>query len=231
MNHDLVQLLSAHHAVCIEGEGDAGRTEMFGAIEAVFGITAHGHPDLYRYAEPKLSIESARRIREGQVRRPVSASHTVFVVETDSIPQESQNALLKSFEDPSATTVFVVRLPHIDGLLPTLRSRLAVYRAEAGEQTPGPVAVSAFLAAPPSERLEMLVPLIDGKDRAAVRRFFDACERALVARSRAHGRAYTAQQRKELEAVTRCKQYVEDPGSSVKLLLEYIALRVECGEV
>ncbi|MEX0930251.1 MAG: hypothetical protein WDZ79_01090 [Candidatus Paceibacterota bacterium] len=234
MSSSIIDILKSHHAVCVEGSGERCREAIFSAIEGVYGISAHGHPDLYRYNEPRLSIETVRRIREEQSRLPVSSSKTVIVIETDSISQESQNALLKSFEDPAPTTVFVLILPHLSGLLPTLRSRLAFamqadkptdVSASRGAELRGGINVTAFLAAAPAQRLEMLGPLLEEKDRSAARCFLDECERVLVF-GRKSGEAYTKRERDSLETLTKYKQYIEDPGSSLKLLLEYVALRI-----
>ncbi|MEX0672564.1 MAG: hypothetical protein WDZ82_01590 [Candidatus Paceibacterota bacterium] len=234
MIDNLVQLLSQHHAICVVGEGGHVRDSIAQAIEQVFEVPPQGHPDLYRYIESPLSIETARRIREEQARKPVLAARTLIVIETDHLPQASQNALLKTFEDPAQSTVFVLCLPHADGLLPTLRSRLALISltdgslAELGDQrqdTSRGVDAEIFLRASAPERIELLKPIIEAKDKTAARRLVDNCERVLAGLRAADG-TLTRRSRDGLEIITKYKQYLDDPGSSLKLLLEYIALRL-----
>lgn len=93
------------------------------------------HPDLH-VIEPE---EESGAIKIGTVRmllgrialRPFNASVQVVVLEeADRLLEEAGNALLKSLEEPSARTRFVLTTSRLSYCLPTLVSRCQVVRCE-----------------------------------------------------------------------------------------------------
>ena len=124
-------------------------------------VWAGVHPDL-TWVEPRgahdILVDDVRRkvVREVAL-RPFEASKRVFVIaDAERMNEESQNALLKTLEEPSAFAHFVLVSSAPGRLLPTIPSRCRPVRF-------GPV---------PAERIaEMLVA--DGADAALA----DACAR------------------------------------------------------
>jgi DNA polymerase-3 subunit delta' len=119
-------LATARALVCESGGGDA--------CEACSGCrrSARGlHPDVVQVAPETraIKVEQARAlVREIQA-RPFEARARGFVVdEAHSLTEQAQNALLKSLEEPPATShvMLVTAAPH--ALLPTIRSRCQVLR-------------------------------------------------------------------------------------------------------
>ena len=72
-----------------------------------------------------FGVSDARALAEQCSRRPGTGTLRVLVVSAREITNEAQNALLKLFEEPPATTRIVLAVPSDAALLPTLRSRLA----------------------------------------------------------------------------------------------------------
>ncbi|HMA78766.1 MAG TPA: hypothetical protein VKP88_06615 [Candidatus Paceibacterota bacterium] len=73
-------------------------------------------------------IEDSRRLAEGAAQRPVTAAKRSFVIVTNTLTHEAQNALLKLFEDPPETAVFYLVIPSSEMLLETVRSRVSLIR-------------------------------------------------------------------------------------------------------
>ena len=81
--------------------------------------------DLQNIVCDTLTIDAARKIALDASRKSFDGGRKFFLIETNIITEEAQNALLKIFEEPNAGTHFFVIMPQ-DILLPTLRSRMQV---------------------------------------------------------------------------------------------------------
>ncbi len=104
------------------------------------GLAARGaHPDLHVVAPtpPESNPKGARAIRIGAVRelerraalRPVMAPRKVFVLdEAERMTGETPQAILKTLEEPPASTVIVLVLPRLRALPATVLSRCHVVR-------------------------------------------------------------------------------------------------------
>jgi DNA polymerase III subunit delta' len=130
------------------------------------------HPDLVWLA-PTGSQHMVEEVRERVIRaaayRPFEGGKRVFVVEAaEAMRDESQNALLKTLEEPPEFVHLILLSSEGEGLLETVASRCqpiefaplpaAVLEAElAGEGEPDEVAAAARLAAGDLERAQLLL--------------------------------------------------------------------------
>ncbi len=115
-----------HHAyLFVTHEVDEVVTEIKNFLEKELGIKTVGNPDVSHQQFKTLSIDEARHLFLAQARKTVAGNKKIFIIETDFITEEAQNALLKAFEEPTAGTHFFIISPQ-DTLLPTLRSRMQV---------------------------------------------------------------------------------------------------------
>lgn len=105
------------------------------------------HPDLawLRPAGAQHLVEEVReRIIEAAPYRPFEGEHRVFVVErADAMAEESQNALLKTLEEPASYAHILLVSSQPSALLETVRSRCQVI----GFQALSPEALAERLAA------------------------------------------------------------------------------------
>lgn len=83
------------------------------------------HPDLFILNNETYKVEDVNILISKLASKPISASKKVFVIlNFDKMNETAQNKLLKSFEEPNDSTVFVLSATKIDKLLPTVLSRL-----------------------------------------------------------------------------------------------------------
>ncbi len=93
-------------------------------------VVADQHPDL-TIVEPDgrtaLTVERARETVARASRAPIEAERKVFVFEeAGAMNDEAANALLKTLEEPSETTVFLLVAESVDDLPDTIASRCRV---------------------------------------------------------------------------------------------------------
>ena len=153
-----------------------------------------------------------RALQQYAYQRPVVRPYRVFVIRTDNVTHEAQNALLKLFEDPPLTSAFVLSIDRDDRILPTLRSRFEVVRL-LHTRIEHRVA-SDFLALSYAQRFEEIARRHKAKDMAWCGELISSLEEIF------HASMHTAVLR-DLAVVSR---HFLARGSSVKMLLEHLSL-------
>ena len=168
--------------------------------------------DVVHHTYTRMSIANARALIRESVLRPVESAKRVFVITTDSILSDAQNALLKLFEEPNAETVFYLIIPREDILLPTLRSRLNVYDIQ-HEQIPTHVC-EAFITLPLALRLSEVALRLKNEDAEWVENMVrDVAQYAQKTKNP-----------RVIELALFITAYVHTTGASRKMLLEHLAL-------
>lgn len=166
-----------------------------------------------RDTEVLLLEESVLRI--DTVRQLIATAHTTSlshptrtcVVVTQELTHESQNALLKLFEEPPAHTSFYLVVPNAAGLIPTLRSRLQHYaHLDEGVDTHE---WQSFCVLPIAEQLAMVNDKTKSKDIA--------WQQAIMT-----GAALDTTVSKQISLLL--DTYLGTRGASAKMLLEALVL-------
>lgn len=121
---------SLHHAYYfVEHKTEEAIHKLKSFLEKTLGIETKGNPDFSHTKHETFSIEDARYLAESESRKNIDGKKKVFIIETNFITEEAQNALLKVFEEPTEHTHFFIVSPQ-DIILPTLRSRLMVFEGQ-----------------------------------------------------------------------------------------------------
>lgn len=215
---------NAHHATVYEGEREAGLARARVYVESEVGVKFEANPDITIHLSEQYTVDDARTLKERAYQSPLGSAQ-VFVLAFDRITREAQNALLKLLEEPAERTHFILLVPSVEILLPTVRSRLAYGGRVVGSLSEADMA-ELFLASSPSERIKLVEPMYKNvKDdmklvvRTRAVHFLDALEDRL----HKHGVRKNASALNEIAFVRR---YIGDSGSSLKMLLEHVALTV-----
>ena len=211
-----------HHAYVIEGLHEDVVPELTKSIEQHLSISSKANPDFNITHHESFSIDEARALKDVEKRAAWSGSRKIFIIGALQFTLEAQNALLKTFEEPTEGTHFFIILPRTEILLPTLRSRvLVVENKSAATNDEANEIANKFLEANLENRFSMIRKLVERKDRELFRRILDQIEKILNAR--------TAGKRDEavgniLSEIYQTKMYLATRGSSPKMLLEHIAM-------
>ncbi|MCR4334206.1 MAG: hypothetical protein NUV47_00515 [Patescibacteria group bacterium] len=201
-----------HHAYCIEGNRDDILKELHRFLEEDFQIKLFGNPDLWVRQYDTLTIDDSREIKEFHLSKSFDeSSKKIFIISTNFITREAQNALLKIFEEPFSGNHFFIITPSSEIFMPTLRSRLMfspfLSTLKINDNA------KKFIKLAISERLAMTKLIVEKMDAIE---FINGIERELVAKK----------DFRHIEEIIKFKNYLSDRAPSVKMILEHVALIV-----
>ena len=113
-------------------EAVAAREDMRDADKKDTRILVQTDPDVLIVPPdpPQLLIKlgQVRTVIERSHRFPSQGDHRVFLFTAATFMKEAANSLLKSLEEPSPFAHFILLAEHVGELLPTIRSRCAMFR-------------------------------------------------------------------------------------------------------
>ncbi|MFA6094962.1 MAG: hypothetical protein WC757_03710 [Candidatus Paceibacterota bacterium] len=209
-----------HHAYVVVGDVAQGVIEVTDFVEKTLKHSTRGNPDFWLAQHDVFGIDEGRLLKETQQQQPLAGSKKVFVIGMRTITQEAQNSLLKVLEEPTSSTHIFFVLPSAEMLLPTLRSRVVVAHVSSIAEDSDVVA-KKFLSATPVDRFKIIAPVIEDKDRAAATIFLNALEKYIR-----EEKGITPETASVLQKILEAEKYLYDRSSSLKMLLEYIAVTV-----
>ena len=211
-----------HHGYLLPGEKDHIRKNLENFFEKSLNVSTRANPDYIVRDAATFTVDDARDIGAIHVDKPLG-NIRLFVLSFSFITAEAQNALLKMLEEPHAGTHFFIIVPTAEILLPTVLSRLFILRNQSGSILIDPTLLSVghkFLSASPKKRLEIAKSLVDQKEEAI------ALLQSLthVLRAKTEPKNMTRDQIQKIKMLISSSQFLYERGSSVKMVLEHIAL-------
>ena len=204
-----------HHACLIEGSSEAIVEELVDFLEGTVSFSTKGNPDFYFGEYDSFGINDGKALQARAAQKPLGGLQ-IFIVTCNGMTREAQNALLKLFEEPTPNTHFFLVCKAADTLLGTLRSRMFVVGGEGGVAKGVEKEAQTFLHASPKERLAFIKEITDTKDKGRAITFLHALEIELKKRKKTT--------KEEFQALLDAEIFIRDKGSSMKLLLEHLAL-------
>ncbi len=215
-----------HHAHIIEGVALELVPTLLTSIEKYMGIVAQSNPDIMVIEYSSFGVNEARSLRESQMQCSFSGGRRIFVVGAESFTREAQNALLKTFEEPTSGTHFFIIVPHLDIILPTLKSRVVMIESNSPPvKDDTKIFAEKFLDSTLEQRFVMAKKLTEVKkgeqvDREKIRRILDHVERILYTRTAGNP------DNGIFREIFQAKTYLADRGSSAKMLLDHLAITI-----
>ncbi|HET7528844.1 MAG TPA: AAA family ATPase [Candidatus Saccharimonadales bacterium] len=119
------------HAILLVGPAGSGKKTLSMALAAEIADVPYrkisSHPSLIEITRPadktEIPIESIRGLIKALSLRTTEKTRVVLIKEAASLSEEAQNSLLKLIEEPPARTVFILSVPALSDILPTVASR------------------------------------------------------------------------------------------------------------
>jgi len=209
-----------HHAYLIEGKREEVFPEIVSVVES-WGVKISDNPDFCHISTDTFKIEDARNLKSLTSERGITKSKKIFVISANNFLLEAQNAMLKVFEEPADDVLFFIITPDIAALLKTLVSRF--YLIKTNKEDMGNEA-EKFIALPVNKRIDFIKKLINETEdnlnstRSKSLKFLNALETTL------HQKKVSRVTLDTFEQIFKAREYLRQPGSSAKNLLESVAL-------
>lgn len=111
---------------CASAGGSEGRDDACGRCPACLKVDRGIHPDVATVTLEKtvIPIDAIRALRREAASMPFEGARRVFIVDpADRMSDDAQNALLKTLEEPAASSCIILVTSRPMHLLPTTRSR------------------------------------------------------------------------------------------------------------
>lgn len=198
-----------HHALLVRGELEH--------VLELYDLKKDLHsPDVSVLSCPQCTISDVRRIKEYAYQRPVVLQKRYFLIHTQDITHEAQNALLKIFEEPPQTAQFFLIVDTPSFLLPTLRSRLQdeVFEGVVEKKNTD---FKKFYTSTVPERLSMIEKELKGGEGGAWVRSVMSGLQNWIANQKG------SVKKEILKDVSLVLTYHKQKGASQKMLLEHLA--------
>ena len=213
MFNELLHIDSLHHAYVVYGDHELVFNNLSTFLETEVEVELHGNPDLSIINEDVLTIDTVRSIVSSNARKALNGKK-IYIIQSRVLTRESQNALLKVLEEPQPDTHFFILLNSEGSILPTLLSR--VIEINMVNKNEVHADVTDFINSSLSQRLKLVDEIAKEKDRQRASRLIHGI---LHQRDRVKFSSTT------LKALEIGSRYIDLPSSSVKMLLENIALK------
>lgn len=221
-----------HHAYLIEGEREEIVPEIKIFLNSL-GVETSGNPDFYHIAVDSFKIDDARNLKSQSTEKgfsPEKNAKKVFLISANNVLLEAQNTMLKMFEEPIENTHFFLIVPDASALLKTFISRfyLISTRVDQGAQLKD---AEKFLAMPLRNRIDFLKELLSEEEtdeetisnnsaRSKALNFLNALEVIL------HDKKINISSLDYFRQIFKAREFIRQPGSSAKNLMESVALLV-----
>lgn len=217
--------LANHHAHVFIGEtNNQNYTVVLNYLEES-GL--HGEQaNFYPFSMELFTIDHARELKQLVSEKSQDGKQIVVLIQTSQFSHPAQHALLKTLEEPhkAVTIIFITPREHL--LLPTLKSRVLLHYLASSELIT-PIDVKLFEKGNVAKRLKLVDDYLqkikdDDSLHESSRR--DALVFLHAYESHLYNLGTLETRKKEYDAIFFAKEYLGDQGSSVKQLLEYVAL-------
>lgn len=171
--------------------------------------------DVLHILRERFGINDARELVRLAQQQPFVAKKRSFIIATNDVAVEAQNALLKLFEEPPHSAEFYIVTKKTAFLLPTLMSRLYIFDIREEDISMNDI-FKSFLDASYAERMALIVEKTKAKDIAWVEQVVEGCEVWV---------SNTPENKMQLlRTLVFIRKYLASRGSSTKMLLEELAL-------
>ena len=218
-----------YHSYVVEGEPGVLAYELIRFLEERGDIKSKS-PDVLCQVYESFTIDDSREIKEWNSRMGISGDKKICIIATSFINREAEQALLKILEEPSENTHIFIIMPNISLLIDTIISRTQVVKLGQNISKEKRNLAIKFIKSNPKGRLEIISQIIkENKDednssvlRGYVVSFINEVEKVLYEEWKKNRMDKKLQL--SLKEIEKNRDFLNIPGSSVKMILEHLAL-------
>lgn len=188
------------------------------------------NPDIMFELYEALDMDEGHKIKEWHSLASYEGKKRACIVGAKFINREAEQSLLKILEEPGENTHFFIIVPDVENVLPTIRSRCHLVYLDKDNKYDS--WAKKFIGVGIKDRIDMIAVILksaEDADTSATIRFeaksiLDSLEQNLFAEFKKDINNKNIEW--VLGEIIKAKKNLRNPGSSVKMLLEHIALVV-----
>lgn len=225
-----------HHAYLIEGIREEIEPEILKFIESL-GIKTFSNPDFYYISVNSFKIEDAHNLKSIEHEKGFLNGKKIFLIYANNFLLEAQNTLLKIFEEPIENTHFFVITPNTNILLKTLISRFYLIKTKPVLEQELKNA-EKFILMSLKDKIDFIRELIKeveeneeniieiSNTRLKTLKFLNALEIVVSKKIFNKDISKTPIDNIFFQHLFKIREFINQPGSSIKILMESLALIV-----
>lgn len=211
-----------HHAYLLRG-GENIIPSLYDFFESMdFKVVQN--PDLLVKNTETFSIDDARAVKDFQLQKSSLGGKKFIIIVTKYFSHPAQHAMLKVLEEPASDVHFFVITNEISVLLPTLKSRLITIDSEEGEDETVLKDVKAFIRGEKEERLKVVANIVKRFEKEETSIPLKSYASSFLNLLEKEVSTHKDKSSFDILFLYKVKDYIHDQGSSVKNLLETLAL-------
>lgn len=213
-----------YHTYIIEGEID------FTVPLLREFLLSRGHKDFLQENYDSFTIADSAKIKQWHSEMATTNGKRICILSTKFINREAERALLKMLEEPAIDTHFFIVVPNTNLLLDTIRSRAHIIRLNNNENNLQLKNAKTFLSTSIDQRLDIVAKMIeeskDEETSGGIR--YRATDLINGLEQLFHEKFKNDKNNNEIQFILKelekSRDYLSISGSSVKMILEHIAL-------
>ncbi|MBX4199925.1 hypothetical protein KW790_00475 [Candidatus Parcubacteria bacterium] len=209
----------SHHAYLVLGDSHSQDIFLYDNL-----IKPQGDPDITQFLGDTFTIEEARVLKERASTKGFK-NKRIFILRYNKYTPESQNALLKTLEEPIQNTQFIIFGRDESLFLPTILSRVYSVRPNLDNFSSLPTSglrrdknsqdsSAEFVKMSLRKRLDFVKEFVDTEGREGLTGFLDSLLTNLKS---------SKVPTETLKKVFKLRKYSDDPAALPRLILEHLA--------
>ncbi len=219
-----------YHSYVVEGNPDKTTKKLVGFLKNR-GEIENQSPNLLIQTYESFTMKDSGQIKEWHSQLAFGQGKKICIIATKFINHEAEESLLKIIEEPGRDTHFFIVLPDSSVLLETILSRVQVVKDKDGDEKDeiGKIAES-FISTKVRERMVLIDDFIkeksydenSGKLRYSAISLINQLEKIFYTEFKSD--ISNKKNKKVLEEIKKSRNFLKQPGSSVKYILQNLAL-------
>lgn len=218
-----------YHSYVIEGDPTILPFDLLKFLESKNYVEKQ-NPDTFIQIYDSFTVEDSKRIKQWHSEKGISLGKHICIIGTKFINHDAERTLLKIIEEPSTNSHFFIIVPNSQILLDTIISRVHVIKTIEEQNELNQKNTKDFITSPKVKRIDMIAKMIDtheddvgsGGIRYSAIKFINGLENIIYEKWKSDKNNKELQF--SLEELSKAREYLSLPGSSVKMVLEHIAL-------
>ncbi len=221
---------SLYHSYIIEANPEGTVYSLFEFLE-VRGEVNRNSPDVMISVYDSFTISDGEIIKEWHKSKPIDGKKKVCILGVKFINREAEQSLLKIIEEPNDHTHFFIVIPDSSLLLDTILSRVHLIK-NSNKGNDDLSFAENFISLHPSKRIDEITRIIkefkdeegSGSLRYEAISIINNIEKVIYYKWKSD--VSDDNTKFILNELKNCRNYLNNPGSSVKMILEHIALMI-----